>query len=71
MRRIIAVVVSLAFLGGGFYVLRDAFGCMAGTRQGECHVFFGIAVNGGFMVAIGGWLLWNEFVGRPRSSERR
>lgn len=71
MKRITIILVSLACLAGGFYVLRYAYGCMAGILPGECHVFFGITVNGGFMVAIGGWLLWNEFVRRPRSSDER
>ncbi len=65
------ILVSLAFFAGGFYVLRNAFGCMAGTLPGECHVFFGITVNAGFMIAIGGWLLWNEFARRPPSTDER
>jgi hypothetical protein len=64
MKRFPLTLLALALLAGGFYVLRNAFGCMAGTLPGECHVFFGITINGGFMVAIGAWLLWKEFV-RP------
>jgi hypothetical protein len=67
MRRIPLTVVVLALLAGGFYILRYSLGCMADTTSGECHVFFGITVNGGFMVAIGAWLLRKEFV-KPRQS---
>ena len=64
MRRFPLTLFALALIAGGFYVLRNALGCFAGTITGECHVFFGITLNGGFMVAIGAWLLWKEFV-RP------
>jgi hypothetical protein len=68
MRRLALTIFSLALLGGGFVVLRNAFGCMAGTASDECHVFFGITLNGGFMIMIGAWLLWKEYAGPRQSS---
>lgn len=60
MSRHLLPIEAVVLIACGSYVLRYAYWCVSGTSEGERHVFFGITVNGGFMIAIGAWLLWKQ-----------
>jgi len=64
MRRIILLVVSIALLAGGAYLLLPQLVCLLGFARQSCAVRGWGFVLAGFLTFLGSYLLWDDFV-RP------
>jgi hypothetical protein len=62
-RRFFLLLLSLALLGGGLYLLFPQLTCLLGLSP-NCSVRgFGLMLAGS-LTGIGGYLLWDEFIRR-------
>ena len=64
MRRAILFVFSSALLGGGTYLLWLQLRCMLGWADGTCYVMGRALLAGAFLIALGGYLLWDDITPR-------
>jgi hypothetical protein len=63
MRRILLFIVSVAIIGGGACLEWFSFRCVLGFAEGTCMVPLRLVSGGGVMIALGGYLLWDDLFG--------
>ena len=62
MRKFVVLVLSVAMVGGGLFLIANQFICGAGEAEGPCRFSGKFAMAGALPVTLGLFLLWEDFL---------
>ena len=62
MRRLLLLIFAIAISMGGLYILVPQLECMAGLVTEPCYIVGRAFIAGGFMLFLGGYLIWDDFI---------
>jgi hypothetical protein len=71
VRRILLFLFSSGLLGAGAWLVWGQFKCVLGLVEGVCYFGGKLAMAGGFMTFLGGYVLWEDFIIRWWSKQKR